>query len=758
MERLSRLLENTIEYWPFWVPFVIFGGLFYFGRHVYGAWSWFDGLISNRFLGKFSRLVSDGNDTSWPTRLIRIFFILLFVFLFVLAFYLVWNPLPNLKLSAALELFAISVSYLVALSVAKQWVVNENAILNEEDLKRSAVTNATRLKHEAFFGIVALVVSIPVSLHALNVLFEWHPNVSSLKDWSWFSLTILYQSVSELFDLVKFDQAPELDAAFGLKVVVVGHMLVLTLIVVEGISSLARGEFALHKALLAFYRGNDFNRVVPFGRRTYRSLVLLMEGKEIPQLEEKEVKNQKSGDTETNPKSEDNQGEAAIPSESDLEEGQANIGPKNQAVREAAAKTLGIIGSVDRSTTDEIIETLKDAVKDPTYIDRANVKVAAIQGLTYLAEHMPKGAKKGSRTLEIGKFLREVLFQYGEGESKGKRGDISIRSEAAKGLGELKFLTKPQDLKALGEICSETEFLTLATGIAQCLVQHSDSEGAKQLRSNASIKSNLKSAIARFRKDAKIREALHLYDPKFGDGKVMAYWKTLNDNRRCAKERQGAAIGLGQEIEGDQCVIDLLLCHSEDDEELVRFGIARALRDAQCLGTKKWRHKASRQLREYLKDDSRPVREEAARSLVPFSRDELSVKRALKRQMMQETSVGVVREIAGTLYEGFHYSELLSGLGIKKNDVRIAAIECIEKLVTHVAGKDLVSRLEETLKAAREAEIDRDEIMELQALFSEDVSEREEVEAQQQVAELEEGEDLAVETLDGSTETIVQRN
>ncbi|MDF1752268.1 MAG: HEAT repeat domain-containing protein [Verrucomicrobiales bacterium] len=683
LKTLTLFLDFFATYWPFLVPVLILALLIYVGRYLYAAYRWIDESISNNVLGHVSKLVSDGNDTSKTALFIRWTFILIFFGIFVSAFYFALYPLADVRLSSWLEIAAISICYIVALSVAKQWITNENAIL-DGNAKDKAVTRATRLKHEGFIAILVLVACVPISFHALNSLFLWHPEINDISQWAWFSLSLLYQAVSSVFDLLKFDNTPQIATPFwGLQVAVVAHMLVLTFIVVEGVISIAKSEFELYRALKAFYLGNNFNRIVPFGKRAEGALVRITKGKRPRRLNRPEF--------------------------SDHEKPSAEV-------REAAARTLGKIGLMDRSTTGDVIEALKKIVKsEKTKNLDSDLRVAAVEGLTLMGKKLdPEELNQSMYKNDVERFLKAMVL----GGLEQKRGNVQVLAKLAESLGEVKNLNTTGELLEIGKLCGTTGHVTYANSLATCLALYGDSELAGSLRRDNSIRTNLLKALAKYPNQSKIISALELYDENFEDSTALLLWKKLSNKRNTAVERNAAARALEEEVARDHRVLSLLLCHRNDKEDTVREGIARALKGASDIYIS-YRKSALAALKQYLKKDSDyRVRKCAANSLVNYPLDDRSILTALARQLLKDQYSTVVEAIAETMRKRGNYKELLPGLGIPKNSCRRKVVSSLEKVCNRIAIREINGKIRAELSEANERKLTEEEIAQLLLAFS----------------------------------------
>lgn len=682
------MLSSVVKYSPFILPIILVLVLIFFGKETYAAYRKFDnwlGAVLKPIPGIIgvNRIPYDASAI-WFRR----FQILSFFFLFLgTAVWMILNP--QIKYSGVIELVAIAITYLFALSIAKQWVLNENYILEGH---REGATPANHLKNVGAFSIAVLVVSVPISLHAVNDVFGLVDDAKvtgGFGFWAWYSLRLLYDAFADLGSFF----IPENYGNIGdeppvLKAIVFFHVLVFTFIVIQGAMMLAKGEYALTNALWLMKKNGDIEKIVPFGERITDELYDFLEHRD-PHLRGR------SEDEDLRP---------------------IRVRRTHAC---SAIKALGEIATTDRNCTKAISHRLISVFRTTDEIHRSGERKAAGEALWRIADKLvppfinfPGGPKLLN---EIRQVIREVAYSEEAG--------VGVRVAAIEGLTELNMLVNAGQVEALAEMLRDTRSSQLKREISQCLFVH------REIVADPKPIAAILIPLYMEETDPVMRNvigcALDAYDDTVIEGEVAESRDVLFNDSSEVTQRVGAVEFLSANITTDEIALRALVTRS-DQSEGVRRAIAKGLGEASRFRRRADRLKVFEALARYLDDEEFcSVRKDAGRSLGRFVRERETAGDILGARLLVESRISAIRVICKSLANLEALENLIDGLSSDAVGVRDSIAKALTGVMVESYGfsEEKLDRIKEVTSLPEAVEISPAEIDTLKQFVAEQMEE-----------------------------------
>jgi hypothetical protein len=165
----------------------------------------------------------------------------------------------------------------LALSAGGYWVGAESLALEEDEEDDAAHTHVA-LAHEIQpTGVTALLLVlffIPLSFKTADAAFDWYDSPdNTLHTWVFYSLHLLYQAAVDFGDVIQLEVSDVKPIALGGKVLVFGHFIGMTFLVLNGLTLVARREDAIRAWIRRLEGSGEIHGVRRFGARIWDDLL-----------------------------------------------------------------------------------------------------------------------------------------------------------------------------------------------------------------------------------------------------------------------------------------------------------------------------------------------------------------------------------------------------------------------------------------------------------------------------------------------------
>jgi len=164
----------------------------------------------------------------------------------------------------------------MALSAGGYWVGVESLALedNEDGGTYEHVELSHQIQANGVLSLLLVLVFIPISFMTADAAFDWYLSPDgSLRTWVFYTLHLLYQAAVDFGDVLDLTVSDVEPRTLGGKALVVTHFIGLTLLVLNGLTLVARREHAIRGWIRRLEHTGDIRGVRQFGARVWDDLL-----------------------------------------------------------------------------------------------------------------------------------------------------------------------------------------------------------------------------------------------------------------------------------------------------------------------------------------------------------------------------------------------------------------------------------------------------------------------------------------------------